>query len=128
MAASITHEVNNPLVGVPVYTQLLSRKTADDNISKEITLDYLPKMVSDLTHSPRLIRNILDFARQSLPALREIDLKEVISCSISPENMLKLFTPFFTTKGKEKGVGLALAVDYGIIQRHRGKIEVQSKE
>ena len=49
-------------------------------------------------------------------------------CGISPENMHKLFTPFFTTKKEVKGVGLGLAVSYGIIQRHRGRIEVQSKE
>ena len=42
--------------------------------------------------------------------------------------MRKLFTPFFTTKQEVKGVGLGLAVSYGIIQRHRGRIEVQSKE
>jgi signal transduction histidine kinase len=40
--------------------------------------------------------------------------------------MSRLFTPFFSTKGK-KGVGLGLAVAYGIIQRHHGLIEVQSK-
>jgi signal transduction histidine kinase len=49
-------------------------------------------------------------------------------CGISPENMRKLFTPFFTTKREVKGVGLGLAIAYGIIQRHQGKIEVQSKE
>jgi signal transduction histidine kinase len=37
-------------------------------------------------------------------------------------------TLFFSTKGKGKGVGLDLAVAYGIIQRHQGKIEVQSRE
>jgi len=47
---------------------------------------------------------------------------------ISPENMRKLFTPFFTTKREVKGVGLGLAVSYGIIQRHKGRIEVKSKE
>ena len=45
-------------------------------------------------------------------------------CGISKENLRKLFTPFFTTKEKGKGVGLGLAVAYGIIQRHKGRIEV----
>jgi two-component system, NtrC family, sensor kinase len=46
---------------------------------------------------------------------------------IAPENTAKLFTPFFTTKGEGKGVGLGLAVVYGIVQAHDGDIEVQSR-
>ncbi len=46
---------------------------------------------------------------------------------IPPENLGRLFTPFFTTKGEGKGVGLGLAVVYGIVQTHDGDIEVQSK-
>jgi signal transduction histidine kinase len=203
MAASIAHEVNNPLAGVLVYTQLLAKKINSDKFSKEGALDYLSKMETELTRSTRLIRNLLDFARQSPPALREVNANDVLDraldlaahsaelqhiqvvkeltpslpklmadfdqlqqvCTnlilnaiqampeggrltlrtsadnsqlkievqdtghgISPENMRKLFTPFFTTKGKGKGVGLGLAVTYGIIQRHHGRIEVQSKE
>jgi len=79
MAASIAHEVNNPLAGVLVYTQLLSKKITGDSLSKEIALDYLSKMGSELTRSTRLIRNLLDFARQSPPALREVDLNNVIN-------------------------------------------------
>jgi two-component system NtrC family sensor kinase len=48
-------------------------------------------------------------------------------CGITTENMEKLFTPFFTTKEDVKGVGLGLAVSYGIIERHGGRIEVQSE-
>ena len=203
MAASIAHEVNNPLAGVLIYTQLLAKKIATDSLPKEKALDYLAKMDSELTRSTRLIRNFLDFGRQSPPAFRVVNPNEVIEralslvahsakiqhvevlkelnsslprvmadfdqlqqvctnlilnavqampdggrltlrtsaegsqlkievqdtgCGISAENMYKLFTPFFTTKREVKGVGLGLAVAYGIIQRHQGRIEVRSKE
>ena len=203
LAASIAHEVNNPLSGVLVYTQLLAKKIAGDKFSKETALNYLSKMESELTRSTRLIRNLLDFARQSPPSLRSVSINDVVDraldlaahsaelqnievmkefspslpnimadfdqlqqvctnliinavqampeggrltlhtstsdnwlkievrdtgCGISQENLRKLFTPFFTTKGKGKGVGLGLAVAHGIIQRHQGRIEVQSKE
>jgi signal transduction histidine kinase len=203
LAASIAHEVNNPLSGVLVYTQLLNKKITNDNFTKETALNYLTKMEAELNRSTKLVRNLLDFARQSPPALRETDVNEIIKralelvshsaqilnievrrqldrsipklmadpdqiqqviinlilnavqampkggkltlrtseeknqvridvedtgVGISQENMNRLFTPFFTTKKEVKGVGLGLAVSYGIVQRHRGKISVKSKE
>ena len=203
LAASIAHEVNNPLSGVLVYTQLMTKKIGNDKLSKETALNYLSKMETELTRSTRLIRNLLDFARQSPPSLRSVTINDVFAkalelaahsaelqnievikefdpslpsimadfdqlqqvftnlilnavqampsggklnlrastedsliridvqdtgCGISQENMRKLFTPFFTTKVKGKGVGLGLAVAHGIIQRHQGRIEVHSKE
>lgn len=46
---------------------------------------------------------------------------------ISPENLAKLFTPFFTTKPVGKGTGLGLAIVYGIVKMHRGQIYIQSE-
>ncbi|MGA7194389.1 MAG: cache domain-containing protein [Anaerolineales bacterium] len=46
---------------------------------------------------------------------------------IAPENLDKLFTPFFTTKPAGKGTGLGLAIVYGIVKMHRGQINVESK-
>jgi signal transduction histidine kinase len=45
---------------------------------------------------------------------------------IAPENISKLFTPFFTTKPIGKGTGLGLPIIYGIVKMHKGSIAVKS--
>ncbi|MDH5695709.1 MAG: ATP-binding protein [Dehalococcoidia bacterium] len=83
MAAAIAHEVNNPLAGVLVYTQLLAKKVTGNDLPKEVALDYLSKMDLELTRSTKLIRNLLDFARQSKPTLRMVDANQVVERAFS---------------------------------------------
>jgi len=46
---------------------------------------------------------------------------------IPPENLMRIFEPFFTTKPVGKGTGLGLSLAYSIVQKHHGRIEVQSE-
>ena len=201
LAASIAHEVNNPLSGVLIYNQLIAKKVARGDFTREAILDYLSKMEHELSRSTKLIRNLLDFAVQSEPKIKEVNINDVLNRAlelaihagskentgvekdlrplptfmvdpdqleqvfvnlimnalqamptggnltlrtfmenqtlkiavqdtgygIPPENLSKIFTPFFSTKKEVKGVGLGLSVVYGIIQGLKGRIEVESK-
>ena len=46
---------------------------------------------------------------------------------IFPEHLNKIFEPFFTTKPVGKGTGLGLSLSYSIVQRHHGRLDVQSE-
>lgn len=203
LAASVAHEINNPLAGVLVYSQLLTKRLKSDSFDKAEAIANLAKIEAAVNHCSRIIRGLLDFSRQSEPKLQPVTTSSVIDQvmllvghqaemnkvqvireeapslppvmadfgqlqqvfvnlvvnavqampgggkltihtsldkdgwvevavedtghGIAPEHMDKLFTPFFTTKEQGKGVGLGLAVSYGIIERHGGKIEVKSE-
>jgi signal transduction histidine kinase len=78
LSASIAHEINNPLAGVLTYTKLLEKKVAGDTLEKGPALDYLSKMESEVSRCSRIIRNLLDFSRQSEPTLRLVDVNQII--------------------------------------------------
>ncbi len=86
----------------------------------------------------QVFMNLLVNASHAIPEKGEITVRTeevdgtiVVTISdtgvgISPENMDRIFNPFFTTKEVGKGTGLGLAISHGIIEKHQGKLEVDS--
>ncbi len=69
---------------------------------------------------------ILAIATRSEDDVARVDVADT-GLGIAPENVARIYDPFFTTKAARKGTGLGLSVSYGIIQEHGGTIEVQSQ-
>jgi len=92
----------------------------------------------DYDQMTQVLTNLLKNAVEAMPEKGEIvfdlvDSNDQLTMSITdsgtgiqPENMDKLFTPFFTTKGIGKGTGLGLPIIYGIVKMHKGDVTVKS--
>jgi len=205
IAATVAHEINNPLSGVFTYVKLMERKIEEGKGNApdlEKFREYLATMSREVQRTSAIVQNLLDFTRPKALARKVVDLNSLVDESldivrnklaiadievrkemkslpdipadpsqmkqvfiniiinaceamapesggvltirswfdeirnkiavsftdtgpgIPPEEMAHLFDPFYTTK--EKGTGLGLAVVYQIITRHNGTIDVKS--
>ncbi len=103
--------------------------------------ENLPKTYGDPSQIQQCLINLVFNAVEAMPDGGTLTIKtsyeesrrqvriDVIDTGVGipQELMSKIFEPFFSTKGKDKGVGLGLSVVYGIIKEHRGSIYVVSE-
>ncbi|MFO0581562.1 MAG: ATP-binding protein [Anaeromyxobacter sp.] len=117
---------------------LVGHQVALQGVALERDLAPLPPIVADFGQLRQAIVNVAMNACEAMGGApgakllvrsRPAGLEILIQIAdngpgIPPERLQKIFDPFFTTK--EKGTGLGLSVVYGIIERHGGKVEVDS--
>src|SRR5438105_45619 len=68
---------------------------------------------------------VLTLAAKEIAGIVEISVRDT-GTGMTEETRLRIFDPFFTTKDK-LGMGLGLAVSYGIIRRHEATVDVESQ-
>lgn len=107
-------------------------------ISLDLQIRSQAKVMGDESELREVLVNMVFNAVDAMPqggsltlAAEDVDGSVVISVAdtgtgMPPEVKSRIFDPFFTTKGKA-GMGLGLAVSFGIIRRHEGSVEVESE-
>jgi two-component system NtrC family sensor kinase len=81
LAASVAHEINNPLAGILTYAKLLVRMHEEGEMSdkvRESAVRNLRLVQRETERCSAIVRNLLDFARQRPPSLKEIDVSAVV--------------------------------------------------
>ncbi len=120
--------------------QLLEPQLRSANL--EIVRHYgqdLPAAYGNASKLQQVFMNLVINARDATPAggrltitTRLVNTSLVVNfrdtgIGIAPENIARIYDPFFTTKEVGQGTGLGLALSYGIIQEHGGRIFVESR-
>ncbi len=94
LAASVVHEINNPMAGILNLTLLIRRILEEDAPSKvnvRKIQDYLKLMETETRRTSRIVSNLLAFSRQSKMELSRVNLNRLIEKTlIINVNLLKL--------------------------------------
>ena len=124
---------------IKMTARLVTHQHRGDNIQIEIeTVNDLPSVLGD---EGQLQQAVIALATNAIDAMPEggtltlrahrSELRVLVEIQdtgigIPQENLTKIFDPFFTTKDVGRGTGLGLAVCYGIVSEHGGRLDVRS--
>ena len=124
---------------IKMTARLVTHQQRGDNIQIEIeTVNDLPTVLGDEGQLQQAVVALATNAIDAMPDGGTLTLRAAVSgpnvivqikdtgVGISPENLTKIFDPFFTTKDVGRGTGLGLAVCYGIVSEHGGRLDVRS--
>jgi two-component system NtrC family sensor kinase len=86
LAASVAHEINNPISGVLNLSMLMQRILKDDGIPQERVPEYrkyLSQVVQETSRVGRIVSDLLSFSRRSKPQRAEADLNRIVRTTLS---------------------------------------------
>lgn len=86
LAASIAHEINNPLAGILTYAKLLIRMLDEDEIdaqTKATAVRHLKLVQRETERCTAIVRNLLEFARQRPLSVKDVDVNAIIDEAMS---------------------------------------------
>jgi two-component system NtrC family sensor kinase len=114
------------LAGVQLQLELAEKLPPVRCDASQIEQVLLALMMNAADAMPR--GGILWLRSKKLPDAAEVRLEvQDDGLGIPADVLPHIFEPFFTTKENKRSVGLGLAVSHGIVQRHGGRIEVESE-
>jgi signal transduction histidine kinase len=125
--------------GIESTVRLLSGYYKAGNVTLTHSYGDLPQIDCFAAQLNQVWMNLLANAAQAIATAEgEVHIKTwceertvIVSISdngpgMSPDQLKRIFDPFFTTKPVGEGTGLGLSISHGIVERHGGRIEVES--
>jgi two-component system NtrC family sensor kinase len=89
LTAGVAHELNNPINNIMLTTAMLQEDY--ETLSDEERLDMVKDLVEQAERSRRIVRNLLDFARESEMEMGRLEVRDIVNESIAlMANQLKL--------------------------------------
>ena len=113
-------EASNIHINLDLHTGSKARVMGDDSELREVLVNMVFNAIDAMPAG-----GTLSLSTRSVGESVVISIADT-GVGMDPDVRSRIFDPFFTTKGKA-GLGLGLAVSFGIIRRHGGNIEVDSE-